>query len=118
MEHENLSLFPEETQMSLKSLSCYTFDSIWFTPRILFGIEKTIWKKDLMLCVSSFSTDGRLVSHRFQNSKFPAWPLPQTTLTSEELDVRLVDLLHGDFLKLIGHFKYNILFNICKWQKI
>nr|XP_022293404.1 EF-hand calcium-binding domain-containing protein 6-like isoform X2 [Crassostrea virginica] len=50
-------------------------------------------------------TNKVVTSPQFQNNKFPAWPLPQTTLTSEELDVRLVDLLHGDFLKLIGHFK-------------
>lgn len=55
---------------------------------------------------SENSVTNRVVtSQQFQDKKFPAWPLPQHSLTSEELDVRLVDLLHGDFLKLIGHFK-------------
>lgn len=55
---------------------------------------------------SENSVTNRVVtSQQFQDKKFPAWPLPQHSLTSEELDVRLVDLLHGDFLKLIGYFK-------------
>nr|XP_034332990.1 EF-hand calcium-binding domain-containing protein 6 isoform X6 [Crassostrea gigas] len=55
---------------------------------------------------SENSVTNRVVtSQQFHDKKFPAWPLPQHSLTSEELDVRLVDLLHGDFLKLIGYFK-------------
>ncbi|XP_056013596.1 EF-hand calcium-binding domain-containing protein 6-like isoform X7 [Ostrea edulis] len=49
-------------------------------------------------------TNKLVTSPQFQD-KFPSWPLPQHTLTSEELDIRLVDLLHGDFLKLIGYFR-------------
>ncbi|XP_062588378.1 EF-hand calcium-binding domain-containing protein 6-like isoform X3 [Saccostrea cucullata] len=50
-------------------------------------------------------TNKVVSSQQFQDNKLPSWPLPKNTLTSEQLDIRLVDLLHGDFLKLIGYFK-------------
>ncbi|XP_061176941.1 EF-hand calcium-binding domain-containing protein 6-like [Saccostrea echinata] len=50
-------------------------------------------------------TNKVATSQQFQDNKLPSWPLPKNTLTSEQLDIRLVDLLHGDFLKLIGYFK-------------
>ncbi|KAK3096739.1 hypothetical protein FSP39_002809 [Pinctada imbricata] len=42
-------------------------------------------------------------AHLFQNGL--SWPMPSGAMTPEELEARLIDLLHGDFIKLITFFK-------------